>query len=57
MRKIAVIAMIDSERKRDLFHRLLDDEISFSKWLRQQIDRYVGKKTPKGSQRRTRKEA
>jgi hypothetical protein len=31
-----------------LYHALLDDGISFTEWLRRQIDRYLAEKDPKG---------
>ena len=42
-----MVAVIDEERKLRLFHALLDDGISFTEWLRRQIDAYLKEKEPK----------
>ena len=41
----------DDLRKR-LYHVLLDEDISFSEWLRRQIEAYLKEKEPKGKQRK-----
>jgi len=47
-------AVIDEERKLRLFHALLDDGISFTEWLRRQIDSYLAERGPKGKPRKRR---
>jgi len=49
---IRVNAMIDEEKQRQLYHLLVDERITFSEWLRRQIDRYIEAKDPKTKQRR-----
>jgi hypothetical protein len=41
-------AEVDEERRRRLYHVLLDDGLSFTEWLRRQIDVYISEKEPKG---------
>lgn len=41
-------AEVDEERRRRLYHVLLDDGLSFTEWLRRQIDAYLQEKEPKG---------
>jgi hypothetical protein len=41
-------AEVDEERRRCLYHALLDDGLSFTEWLRRQIDAYLAEKRPKG---------
>ena len=54
MNVVRLNAEVDEERRRRLYHVLLDDGLSFTEWLRKQIDAYLasketkGKKTPKG---------
>ena len=38
---------IDEERRRRLYHVLLDERISFAEWLRRQIDAYLEEKERK----------
>jgi len=38
---VKVIALIEKEQKRRLYHILLDEDRSFAEWLRDQIDAYV----------------
>jgi len=47
MGMVKVIASIDEDQKRQLYHVLLDEGITFSDWLRGQIDAYLAKKEPK----------
>ena len=47
MGSVRINAVIDEERKIHLFHALLDDRISFTEWLRRQIDAYLAEKEPK----------
>ena len=51
MRSVRINAVIDEERKLRLFHALLDDRISFTGWLRRQIDAYLAEKEPKGKKK------
>ena len=55
MGNVRVNAVIDEERKFRLFHALLDERISFTEWLRQQIDRYLAERA-KPARRRKGKE-
>lgn len=47
-KQVKVIALIDEERRRMLYHRLLDENMSFAEWLRRQIDAYLAENGPKG---------
>ena len=38
---VKVIALIEEEKRRELYHLLLDEDISFAEWLRRQIDIYL----------------
>ena len=51
MGMIRVNAMIDEEKQRRLYHLLVDERITFSEWLRRQIDQYIGEKEPKGKKK------
>jgi hypothetical protein len=44
-------AEVDDERRRRLYHVLLDDGLSFTEWLRRQIDAYLAEKEPKGKKK------
>jgi hypothetical protein len=44
MGMVKVIASIDEDQKRRLYHVLLDEGITFSDWLRRQIDDYLKEK-------------
>ena len=46
--EIKVIARMDRKKKIRLFHILLDEQRTFSAWLRDQIDAYLAEKEPKG---------
>ena len=46
--EIKVIARMDRKKKIRLFHVLLDEQRTFSAWLRDQIDAYLAEKEPKG---------
>ncbi len=48
-------ADVDVETAKRLRHILVDEEITFSDWLRQQIDAYLAEKEPR-PKRRKRKE-
>jgi hypothetical protein len=45
--EVKVIARIEAEKRRRLYHVLLDEGITFSEWLRRQIDTYLMEKEPK----------
>ena len=44
-------AEVDEERRRSLYHALLDDGLSFTEWLRRQIDAYLAEKEPRGKKK------
>jgi uncharacterized protein YrzB (UPF0473 family) len=46
---VKVIALVDEDQKRKLYHILLDEDRSFAEWLREQVDLYVkeGGRKPK----------
>jgi len=44
-------AEVDKERRLRLYHALLDDGLSFTEWLRRQIDAYLEEKEPKGEKK------
>jgi len=48
---IRVNAMIDEEKQRQLYHLLVDERITFSEWLRRQIDKYIEAKKPKAKRK------
>jgi hypothetical protein len=52
---VRINAVIDTERKLRLFHALLDEGISFTEWLRRQIDSYLAERE-KPARRRKGKE-
>jgi len=49
--EIMVIARMDRKKKIRLFHVLLDEQRTFSAWLRDQIDAYLAEKEPKGKKK------
>lgn len=49
--EVKVIARIDRKKKVRLYHVLLDERITFSEWLRRNIDAYLAEKEPKGKPR------
>ena len=49
--EIKVIARMDRKKKIRLFHVLLDEQRTFSAWLRDQIDSYLAEKEPKGKRK------
>jgi hypothetical protein len=55
-KQVKVIALVDDEQRRALYHCLLDEDLSFAEWLRRQIDQYLAEKEQK-VKRRKRKEA
>jgi hypothetical protein len=42
-----LIADIEPELKKRLFRALLEDDLTFTAWLRRQIDAYLEEKEPK----------
>jgi hypothetical protein len=51
-KQVKVIAEIDEEQRRALYHHLLDENLSFAEWLRRSIDAYLAEKKPKGNRRK-----
>ena len=47
-----VIAEIDEAQKKRLYHLLLDQNKSFTSWLRDQIDAYLAEQEPKVKRKR-----
>jgi len=50
--EVKVIARIDRDKRRRLYHVLLDEGITFSEWLRRNIDTYLEEKEPKEERRK-----
>ena len=50
--EIKVIARMDRKKKIRLFHILLDEQRTFSAWLREQVDAYLAAKEPKAKRRK-----
>ena len=46
--QIRLNANVEEEQAKRLKHALVDEGISFSAWLRDQIDAYLAEKEPKG---------
>ena len=46
-KQVKVIALIDEEQRRALYHRLLDENMSFAEWLRRAIDVYLNPPKPR----------
>ncbi|MEW6720825.1 MAG: hypothetical protein AB1346_10295 [Thermodesulfobacteriota bacterium] len=38
---VKVIALVEEEQRRRLYHALLDENKSFAEWLREQINAYL----------------
>ena len=53
---IRLNANIDKEQAKRLKHALVDEGLSFSEWLRQQIDAYLKEKEPKPKRRKGKEE-
>ena len=47
-----IIAAIDPDVKKRLFRVLLEEDLTFSDWLRQQIDSYLKEMEPKMKRRK-----
>jgi hypothetical protein len=50
-KEIRVNAVIDPSLKKRLYRVLLEEDLTFSDWLRKQIEAYLKKKEPKKSTR------
>ena len=44
---IRLNANVEEEQAKRLKHALVDEDVSFSEWLRRQIDQYLSEKEPK----------
>ena len=49
---IRLNANVDEEQAKRLKHALVDEGLSFSEWLRRQIDAYIKEKEPKRGAKR-----
>jgi len=47
-REVRVNARVDGEVYRRMKYALLDDNTTFSAWLRQRMDEYLAEKVPRG---------
>ena len=47
-----VNAFLDSDLKKRLYRVLLEEDLTFSDWLRAQIGQYLSEKEPKGKRRK-----
>ena len=52
-KEIRVNAVLDPALKKRLYRVLLEEEFTFSGWLRRQIDAYLATKEPKGKKKQT----
>ena len=50
-----VLAEVDPNLKKRLFRVLLEEDLTFSEWLRQRIEAYLVEKEPKKPKRRREK--
>jgi hypothetical protein len=48
LKEIRVNAVLDPDMKKRLYRVLLEEDLTFSEWLRRQIDAYLKEKEPKG---------
>jgi hypothetical protein len=55
-KEIRVNAVLDPILKKRLYRVLLEDDLTFSEWLRRQINAYLADKEPKGKGKRNGKE-
>ena len=51
-KEIRVNAVLDPGLKKRLYRVLLEEDLTFSAWLRRQIDAYLAEKEPKGKRRK-----
>ena len=49
--QIRLNANVEEEQAKRLKHALVDEGISFSEWLRGQIDQYLAEREPKGKKK------
>jgi hypothetical protein len=49
-KEIRLNAVVDPDLKKRLYRVLLEEDLTFSEWLRRQIDGYLAEKEPKGKQ-------
>ena len=49
--QIRLNANVEEEQAKRLKHALVDEDISFSEWLRHSIDAYLAEKEPKGNKK------
>jgi hypothetical protein len=47
-----LIADVEPELKKRLFRALLEDDLTFTDWLRRQINAYLQEKEPRGKRRK-----
>jgi len=52
LKEIRVNAVLDPDMKKRLYRVLLEEDLTFSEWLRRQIDAYLKEKEPKGKRRK-----
>lgn len=45
--QIRLNANVEEDQAKRLKHALVDEDVSFSEWLRRQIDQYLSEKEPK----------
>jgi PHP family Zn ribbon phosphoesterase len=50
-KQVKLIALVDEEQRKRLYHILLDEGVSFAEWLRRQIDAYTEEKKPKAKRK------
>lgn len=50
-KEIRVNAILDPVLKKRLYRVLLEEDLTFSEWLRRQINVYLQKKEPKGKKK------
>ena len=55
-KEIRVNAVLDPVLKKRLYRVLLEEDTTFSAWLRDQIEAYLKEKEPKGKQRKGKEE-
>jgi len=47
-----VLAEVDKDLKKRLYRVLLEEDLTFSEWVRQQIEAYLAEKEPKPKRRK-----
>ena len=48
-----LLADLEPELKKRLFRVLLEEDLTFTEWLRKQVDAYLAEKEPKGKKTTT----